>query len=169
MRRFGTFCLLFALAAPAFATPVPPAEEPPAEEQSIPWYRWLFLGERAKPKKPETTAAKPTTTREKPPAPPTKEALAKTLADEQKVYLQRLDAITKIRSIAADQNDEAMLQKADELEKQATEIYNQRTARLMAAGERADDRAALERGKDDRPATADRSNPRRRTTGGMDR
>jgi hypothetical protein len=166
MRRLGTFCLLFGLTMPAFANPLPAADETPAEEQSIPWYRWLFLGERAKAKKPEAPV---TTVREKPPAAPSKEALARTLADEQKVYLQRLDAISKIRSIAVDKSDEAMLQRADDLEKQATEIYNQRTARLMAAGERQDDRAALERGKDDRPATADRSNPRRRTTGGMDR
>ena len=82
--------------------------------------------------------------------------------------MQRLDAISKIRSIASDQNDDAMLKKADELEKQATEIYQARTARLMSAGEQ-NDRAALERGRDDRPASADRSNPRRRTTGGTDR
>ena len=84
------------------------------------------------------------------------------------MYLQRLQAITKIRQVAAEQNDEAVLKRADQLEEQATEIFNQRTARLMAVAER-DDRAALERGRDDRPATADRTPPRRRTTGGNDR
>src|SRR4051812_39979279 len=112
MRRLGTFCLLFALTAPAFAAPAP-ADEPPAEEQSIPWYRWLFLGERAKKQTPPA-AAPVATAREKPPALPSKEALAKTLADEQKVYLQRLDAISRIRSIATDQNDDKMLERADE-------------------------------------------------------
>ena len=168
MRRLGTFCLLFAVTAPAFAGT---GEQPPAEEQSIPWYRWLFLGERAKPAKPQPTpaVAAPTTARDKPPALPSKEALAKTLADEQKVYLQRTTAIDKIKQVAHDQGDDVMLQKAEELQRQADDIYQQRTARLMSTAQQQDDRAALERGRDDRPATAERTAPRRRTTGGMDR
>jgi hypothetical protein len=82
--------------------------------------------------------------------------------------VQRLQAITQIRKVAAEQNDEAMLKRADELEAQATETFNQRTAKLISVAER-DDRAALERGRDNRPATADRTPPRRRTTGGNDR
>ena len=60
-----------------------------------------------------------------------------------------------------------MLKRADELEAQAEEVYNQRKARLIGNGVGGDDRAALERGRDDRPATADRT--KRRTNGGMDR
>jgi hypothetical protein len=172
MRRLGTLCLLFGLAAPALAVDEPP----PAEEPSIPWYRWLFLGERSKPTPPRTepaSAPAPATpaARDRAPAgPPSKEAAARTLEQEKAVYIQRLLAITRIRELAVEQNDEPMLQRAEEMEQQATDIYNQRTARLTAKGTAPDDRAALERGRDDRPAAAQRPAPRRRTTtGGTDR
>jgi hypothetical protein len=157
MRRLGALCLCLGLAAPALA-----ADPPPAEEPSVPWYRWLFLGERAPkqpPPKPEAPAARP-------PAPPkesAKESAARQLENEQRVYLQRLQAISKIRQVALEQNDEGTLKRADELEQQAEDVYKQRTARLMGVVEK-DDRATLEKGRDNRPATADRS--RRRTTGG---
>jgi hypothetical protein len=172
MRRLGALCICLGLAAPALAGPgdPPPAEETP----SVPWYRWLFLGERdpkppVPPKKDQPPAP---TARDRAPSPAAresaKEAAARQFDQEQRVYLQRLQAITKIRQVAAEQNDEAALTRADQLEEQATEIFNQRTARLMAVAER-DDRAALERGRDDRPATAQKPAPRRRTTGGTDR
>ena len=170
MRRLGTLILFVGLTAPAYAGT---GEDSTRDEPSIPWYRWLFLGERAKPAqatKPQRTQAPPagTATRDRvPPASTSKESMAKTLANEQAAYVERLLAISKIRKIAVDQNDEAMLKRADELELQAEEVYKQRTARLTAGG--LDDRAALERGRDDRPATADKTPPRRRTTGGMDR
>jgi len=158
MRRLGALCLCLGLAAPALAGDPSPTDETP----SIPWYRWLFLGERAKPApppKPESTAARP-------PAQPkesAKESAAKQLENEQRVYLQRLQAISKIRQVALDQNDEVTLKRADELEQQAEDVYKQRTAALMTIVEK-QDQAALEKGRDDKPATADRS--RKRTTGG---
>ena len=169
MRRLGTACLLLGLTAPALA-----ADPPAAEDPTIPWYshRYWLLGERTKPTppKPEPPAA-----RERPasPAPASresaKEAAVKQYERELQVHLQRLQAISRIRAVAAEQNDEAMLKRADDLEQQATEIFNQRTAKLIGAAER-DDRAALERGRDDRPASADRTPPRgRRSTGGNDR
>lgn len=143
MRRLGALLLVFGLAAPAFA------EDPPAEETSVPWYRWLFLGERAKP----APAARGTTPA--PTAPPiTKEALAKKWADEQKIYLERLSAISQIKRVALEQGDEGMLKKAEELEAQAEELYKLRTAKLPNVDELKADRAALERGRDTRPATA---------------
>jgi hypothetical protein len=165
MRRLGALCLCLGLTAPAFADSPPAADETP----SIPWYRWLFLGERApaKPtqKRDDAPAARATAQSAAPKESP-RDLAAKQLEQEQRVYLQRTQAIVRIRNLAAEQNDEKMLKKADELEQQAFELYQQRTAGLMAIAEK-EDRAALERGKDDRPATADRS--RRRTTGGMDR
>jgi hypothetical protein len=166
MRRLGALCLFLGLTAPAFAAPDDP---PPAEEPSL--WRRVFLGERSKPAPPPPPVP---AARTRAPSPPpaaresAKDAAARQLAEEQRVYLQRLDAITRIRTIATEQNDEATLKRADQLEEQATDVYNQRTARLMGIAER-DDRAALERGRDDRPATADRTPPRRRTTGGNDR
>ena len=165
MRRLGALCLFLGLAAPALAADPPAAEETP----SIPWYRWLFLGERSKPTPPKP---KPEPAARGTPVPVSREsareAAAKQFDQEQRVYLQRLQAISKIRAVAVEQNDEAMLKRADDLEQQAEDIFKQRTARLTGAGGGADDRAALERGRDDRPATADRT-PRRRSTGGNDR
>ena len=170
MRRLGALCLCLGLTAPALAVDPPAQEDPP----SVPWYRWLFLGERAptpaaQPRPPATPVA-----RERPAMPTpaareaSREAAAKQFDREMQVHLQRLQAISRIRAVAVEQNDEAMLKRADDLEQQATEIFNQRTAKLMSLAER-DDRAALERGRDDRPAPADRTPPRRRSTGGTDR
>jgi hypothetical protein len=159
MRRLGALCLCLGLTAPALAADPPAAEETP----SVPWYRWLFLGERTPKPTPKKEEAKAT-----PPAPKEspREVAARQLDQEQRVYLQRLQAISRIRALAAEQNDDAMLKKADDLEKQAEDIFRQRTAGLMTIAEK-EDRAALERGKDDRPATADRS--KRRNNGGTDR
>jgi hypothetical protein len=166
MRRLGAICLCLGLSAPALA-----ADPPPAEEPSIPWYRWLFLGERAKPApaKPQPqTASKDKPPAGKPAAATAKEAAIRTLAEEQRVYLERLQAISKIRQIANDQRDEELLKRADDLEAQAEEVFKQRTALLPGAGDGRDDRALLERGRDDRPATAERPGPRRRPTRGDD-
>jgi hypothetical protein len=165
MRRLGILCLFLGLAAPAVAADPPAAEESP----SIPWYRWLFLGERSKPEQPKPEAEKPATaSRTKTPATsgPTKEAIVRTMAEEQKVYLERLQAITRIRQIALEKNDEQLLRKADDLEQQAEDNFKFRTAKLPTID---DDRAALERGRDDKPATAARPTQKRRSTRGDDR
>jgi hypothetical protein len=169
MRRLGALCLFLGLTAPALAAEPPAAEDPP----SVPWYRRWFLGEQPKPTPPRQPQPPAAAGRDRATAGPTpresaKEAAAKQFDLEQRVYLQRLQAISRIRQVAAEQNDEATLKRADDLEQQAEEIFKQRTAKLMGVAER-EDRAALERGRDDRPATADRTPPRRRTTGGNDR
>jgi hypothetical protein len=148
MRRLGALLLVFGLAGPALAA------DPPAEEStSVPWYRWLFLGERSKPVADKPTPAAGGTTPTASPA-MSKETLAKKWADEQKVYVERLQAITKIKQVALEQGDEGMLKKAEELEAQAEELYKLRTAKLPSLDEAKNDRAALERGRDNRPATA---------------
>jgi hypothetical protein len=150
MRRLGAICLAFGLAAPALAADPPAAEE----STSVPWYRWLFLGERSKP------ADKPVAKESTPPRPASaassREAIAKKMADEQKIYLDRLSAIDKIKRIALEQGDEETLKKAEDLEAQAAELYQLRTAKLPSVDELKSDRAALERGRDTRPATAQR-------------
>jgi hypothetical protein len=157
MRRLGAAFLLLGLTAPALAVEPPATEEPP----SVPWYRWLFLGERAKPVPP-----KPAIVNKAAAAPTGKEAAARTLAEEQRVFLERLKAISKIKEIALDQGNEELLRRAEELEEQAEEVFRQRTARMQGT---ADDRAALERGRDDRQATAARTAPRRPATRGGER
>lgn len=167
MSRLGAFCLCLGLALPIFAEEPskPTAEEPAQEWTSVPWYRRLFLGERPKP-----IAPAPTTVAKAPKAPPkqTKESIARLLAEEQKVYLQRLAAITKLRQVANETDDKEMLKKADELERQAEEVYSKRTANLQGGRSADDDLAALERSTDERPATADK-NTRRRSTRGDNR
>src|SRR5206468_1672425 len=144
MRRLGAICLCLGLAAPALA-----ADPPPAENASVPWYRWLFLGERAKPAQATPQAAakdKPPAAR--PAATASKDAAVRSLAEDQRVYLERLQAISKIRQIADELRDEELLKRADDLEAQAEEIFKQRTALLPGVGDGRDDRALLERGRD---------------------
>lgn len=157
MRRIGALLIALAYVAPAM-TAEPPAE--PTEAPSIPWYRWVFLGERPKP-----MPAKPVVANKAPavPAKNAKEEATRTLEHEQKIYLQRLAAVSRIRQIATDRGDDEMLKKADELEKQADEVFRQRTA-LLPGG---NDRARLERDRDEGAPTADAT--RRRPTRGGDR
>jgi hypothetical protein len=152
MRHLGAYILLLGLAVPAVAADAP---EPPKEEQSIPWYRWLFLGERAKPTPPPAPVVKV--------APPSREALMKMLANESDVYVKRLEAISKIKLLADERGDTVMLKKAEEMERQAEEIFQQRATKIREMG-LDDDRKNLERSTDDRPATAER--PVRRPTRG---
>jgi len=165
MRRLGALLLCLGLATPALADTRTTPVTAPAEETSVPWYRWLFLGERAKPAPAKPTVANKDV--EKGPATPVssaaKDPAVRTMAEEHRVFLERLKAIDKIRGIANDQGNEELLKKTYDLEAQAEEVYKQRTAKLAA--ER-DDKAILERGRDDRPATADRSTPPRRNIRG---
>jgi hypothetical protein len=164
MRRLGVLLLCLGISATAVAAS---PDALPAEETSVPWYRWLFLGERSKPApKPPAVAKDAPKTAAKNAAVPAKGAAARTLAEEHRVFLERLKAIDKIRKLAHEQGDEVLLKKTYDLEEQAEEVFKQRTAKLPNP---ADDRAILERGRDDRPATADRSNPRPRNTRGGDR
>ena len=65
----------------------------------------------------------------KPPA-PTRQDVAKSLEQEQKIYLDRLQFCTKLRQVASETSDDKLLQKADALEQQATELYMRKTAPL---------------------------------------
>jgi hypothetical protein len=164
MRRLGALILCLGISATAVAAS---PEAPPAEETSVPWYRWLFLGERSKPvSKPPAVAKDAPKSAPKNAAVPATETAARTLAEEHRVFLERLKAIDKIRKLAHEQGNEELLKKTYDLEDQAEEVFKQRTAKMPNP---ADDRAILERGRDDRPATADRSNPRQRNTRGGDR
>lgn len=157
MRQFGAILLLLTLGMPALA-----AE--PTASNDIPWYRWLFLGERAKPAPKSAAPVKP--------AAPTREALARTYEQEKEVYLQRLASISKLRQLADERNDSAMMKKADELEANAQKLFDERTAALKSDSMAAD-RASLERKpSNDKQATAERPSAgarRRPTTGETDR
>jgi hypothetical protein len=81
---------------------------------------WTTAGWAAPPK-PDTPARSPT---------PSRQEVAKSLEQEQKVYLERLQFCTKLRQIAAETNDDKLLEKADFLEQQATDLYMRKTAPL---------------------------------------
>jgi hypothetical protein len=101
------------------------AAEPPADESpSPPWYKRMF-GSKPKPadNKPETPAADKA---------PTRDDVKRSLDQEQKVYLQRLEFCSRLRQIAAQTNDDELLRKADNLEQQATDVYLKRTQTLPA-------------------------------------
>ena len=148
MRRLGALLLCLALTTPAFADS---GEKPAAEEPSVPWYRWLFLGERSKPAaaKPMAVAKENQKTPANTTSAPGKEPPARTLADEQRVFLERLMAIDKIRKIANEQGDEELLQKTYDLEEKAEAVFKQRTV-----ADRGSDRRP-ERGRDGLPRTTD--------------
>jgi hypothetical protein len=168
MRRLGALLLCLGLATPVLAAPSATPPTPPAEETSVPWYRWLFLGERSKPipAKPAVVSKEADKPPVKPAAGPTKDPDTRTMAEEHRLFLERLKAIDKIRRIANEQGDEELLKKTYDLEAQAEEVFKQRTAKKPTDR---DDRAILERGRDDRPASASRSAPPRRNTRGDNR
>jgi hypothetical protein len=99
------------------------AADQPADESSPspPWYKRMF-GAKAKPdeKKAETETDKA----------PTREDVKRSLDQEQAVYLQRLALCSRLRQIAAEKDDQALMSKSDALEQQATDIYLARTKTL---------------------------------------
>ncbi|WP_020475593.1 hypothetical protein [Zavarzinella formosa] len=154
MRLTGAFLMFACLGMTAVAAEPPAATTDTPATTEIPWYRRVFLGERSKPVPPKpATVAKPA-----PPLSP--EAIEMMLKKEQEVYVTRLAAISKLRELANAQNDEAMMSKADQLEKATQELYDQRRTALQDTI--AADRAALEAKPDERPATAERPGARRR-------
>ena len=64
------------------------------------------------------------------PAPLPPEALGDALRQEQEAYLRRLSVCDELRRAGAERNDDAMVRQADEIERQATAVYNQRVAAL---------------------------------------
>ena len=62
------------------------------------------------------------------------EVLAEAVKDEQNACTRRLDACAKLREIACAKNDDALLLRIDELERQAVEICQARVARMGIRG-----------------------------------
>jgi hypothetical protein len=126
MYRFAAWGLS-ALAAGALA-PVALAADPARPEKSGLVSRWLG-GSEPKPSSEKTFADVPA----RPPViigPLDPAVLAEALRAEQDAWQRRMDVCLKLRHIAFTRNDEPLAQKVDELERQATALYHQRTARL---------------------------------------
>ena len=117
----GTSVALGALAHAAEPTPRDKAEAPS-------WYSRFTPSLPGGDKKPGVAA-----TPARPPvavAPLEPAALAEALKAEQDAWGRRLEVCLKLRVVGNDANDEAMLKRADDLEKQATALYHSRVARL---------------------------------------
>jgi hypothetical protein len=67
-------------------------------------------------------------------APLSADVLAEAVKDEQNACTRRLDVCAKLRELAVAKNDEALLARIDELEKQAVEICQARVARMGIRG-----------------------------------
>ena len=94
----------------------PPTESP----ESRSWISRLWSKPEAKPAPPRPIATAP--------LPP--EALAEAVEAEARAYMRRMDVCTELRRVALEKNDELLLRQVEELESQASNLYNQRTAAL---------------------------------------
>jgi len=95
-------------------------------QESKSWWKRNF-GKSEPPKVVEAPAQKPVP-KERP-----RDVAARTLEQEQAEYFRRLDVVTKMRQIAFETSNPALDAQADEIEREATEVYSLRTAHLPSA------------------------------------
>jgi hypothetical protein len=127
MHRFRAWGLSAALAAGAGAPAIaadPPTDPRPAVNRPTTLYAKLF---GPKPAAPGSAAAMRTPAAPVPLAP---EALGDALRQEQEAYLRRVSVCCELRRVGAERNDDALVRQADEIERQAAALYNQRVAAL---------------------------------------
>jgi hypothetical protein len=62
--------------------------------------------------------------------PPTAEVLAEAIKAEMDAYVRRMDVCTRLRQVAVESNDDSLATTADDLERQAGLIYQQRCAKM---------------------------------------
>ncbi len=86
----------------------------------------LFGPKAAKPVGPTVRTPRPTTIT----APLAPEVLADALRAEQDAYLRRISVCTELRRVAIEKGDEGLGRQAEELERQASALYNLRVAGL---------------------------------------
>src|SRR5271166_3001565 len=121
MYRFSAVAALLLLSVSPLWADDPPAADGAA---ATPWYKRIFGGSQPKP----DTPVEPTAPRQ----PITQKDVSRSLEQEQKLYLERLQFCTRLRQIATETNDNALMLKADDLEQQATQVYTKRTKTLPA-------------------------------------
>jgi hypothetical protein len=127
MNRILARGLSAALLAGAVA-PAAAADDPPADPPRPPARGTLF-GKLFGPKPP----AAPKGMSAVPPAPPNPlppEILADALRAEQEAWGRRVAVCTELRRIGEETNNDQLIRQADDLERQATAVYNQRVTAL---------------------------------------
>ncbi|MCZ2344413.1 MAG: hypothetical protein LC104_21850 [Bacteroidales bacterium] len=129
MRRLGAWGLAAALATGAGVSASWAADSPsPSSSSAKPWYHRLLGADEPSP--PQAPAAATPARPPIPTAPLAPEAVAEALQAEQEAYLRRLEVCTKLRQLALESHDDALMQQADTLERQATALYHGRVARF---------------------------------------
>lgn len=133
MHRFRVWGLSAALAAGVggqLAAADPPAK--PADDR--PWYKkMLGTNPAAAPKPAGPVARSGPVMPGRPPvvaAPLPPEVVADALKAEQDAFLRRLSVCSQLRQVGLETNNDSLVRQADELERQATALYNARTAAL---------------------------------------
>jgi hypothetical protein len=125
MHRFRAWWLA-ATAAAGVGAPAATAANPPPTTLFAKWFG------PAQPKKPGPVARDGSTSLRPPtvtaPLPP--EVVSGALQAEQEAWARRMSVCDKLRQVALDQNDEALMRQVDDLERQATATYNARVAAL---------------------------------------
>ena len=128
MNRSRAWAAAIALVVGCLAQPLCAQESattPPTE--SKPWFQRMFG--KSEPKKATTPLADEKKTPKQRPS----EAAALMLGQEQADYLRRLEVITQFKQIALQNGDDKLLREAETLEREATEVYQQRIAHLPCA------------------------------------
>lgn len=127
MMRFRAWGLS-AFAAAGMAMPAVAADPPP---QPTTLASKLFGPAKPKPvgpaerSGPGTSLRPPTVT-----APLGADVLAAAVQAEQEAWSRRMDVCLKLRQVGIDTNNDSLVRQADDLERQATVLYNARTAAL---------------------------------------
>lgn len=122
MRRYrvwgATAALACGLGGPAAAA------DAPAQPTTL--MHKLFGPKPPKPAGPAANADRPATIT----APLAPEVVADALRAEQDAYLRRVSVCTELRRVAVEKGDDALARQADELERQASTLYNLRVTGL---------------------------------------
>lgn len=82
------------------------------------------------PAKPKVGPAASSSVSPRPPAAPSADAVATALRAEQDAWERRMSVCVKLRQVAMEANDEALLRQVDDLERQAAALYTARTSVL---------------------------------------
>ncbi len=106
------------------------ANPPITAMDTRPWYQRLFVA--PKPAGPVVRQGAVAAPPGQPPLsrPLSPEAIHAAFQAESEAFLRRLDVCVKLRQIALERHDDALLRQVDELERQAKALYDQRLAAL---------------------------------------
>lgn len=128
MKRFRAWGVTAALAAGAGMPAI--AADPPAVPKQTTLANKLFGPSKPKPAGPTVRTGTAAPAMKPAPTPLTPEAVLDALRAEQDAYLRRLTTYGELRRVGSETNNDALVRQADELERQATALYNSRVAAL---------------------------------------